>query len=189
MGKVILSTGATVELGQAAAATRHVTFADGSGTLRVDQPALFKEPITGFQRGDVIDFAALTATSAVYSSGNLTLLNGATPVIQLAVSTPYSQPAFALAPDQSGGTFLTVSAPGLPLPSSDFNGDGTSDTLFQNNSGQIVVWDMKGPMSLASAVSAIRDRVGMSMEREISIMTAIPTSCGRTGAGKLTFGS
>src|SRR5689334_9006508 len=90
--QIIIGNGGIIELGQAAAATQRIGFADGSGRVNVDQPGLFKEPISGFQRGDVIDLKALTATSAVYAGGTLTLLNGSASVGQLAVSTPYAQP-------------------------------------------------------------------------------------------------
>lgn len=73
-GQMTISTGATLELGQASAATQKVTFTDTTGTLQLDQPGLFKSPIFGFQRGDAI---GVTANSAVYSGGNLTLRNGA----------------------------------------------------------------------------------------------------------------
>jgi hypothetical protein len=98
-GQETISSGARVEFGQASAATQKVNFA-GLGTLKIDQPSLFKSPIAGFQRGDAIDLAGVTATSAVYSGGNLRLFNGATPVFQVTVSTPYSQPIFGLASDK-----------------------------------------------------------------------------------------
>src|SRR5947209_15042182 len=98
-GQIVVSNGATVELGQAAAASQRLSFADGSGVLRIDQPGLFKEPISGFQRGDVIDLAGVTATSASYAGGTLTLLNGSAPVAQLSLATPYTSPVFTLASD------------------------------------------------------------------------------------------
>jgi fibronectin-binding autotransporter adhesin len=73
-GQITISTGSILELGQATAETQKVSFADNTGTLQIDQPALFKSPISGFERGDTI---GVTANSAVYSGGNLTLRNGA----------------------------------------------------------------------------------------------------------------
>ena len=72
-------------------------------------------------------------------------------MFQLTVSTPYSQPIFGVASDQAGGTFLTVTASGLPIMSSDFDADGLSDILFQNNSGQALVWEMQGTAVAAAS--------------------------------------
>jgi hypothetical protein len=107
-----------------------VTFADATGTLKVDQPNLFKSPIVGFQMGGTIDVAGLQATAALYLNGNLTLFNGTTPVEQLTVSTPYSRSLFQVASDGSGGTDVTVTqTPPTPI-AYDFNGDKTSDILW-----------------------------------------------------------
>jgi hypothetical protein len=103
-GQMTISTGATLELGQASAATQKVSFTDSTGTLQLDQPGLFKSPISNFERGDAIDAIGVTANSVVYSAGNLTLRNGAATVLQLTVSTPYASPVFKLASDGHGGT-------------------------------------------------------------------------------------
>jgi FG-GAP-like repeat len=144
-GRITIGTGAISEFGQTAAATQKVIFADSTGTLQLDQPSGFKSPISGFERGDVIDAIGVTANSATYSGGTLTLRNGATTVLQLAVSTPYAQPFFGVASDQHGGTAVTVSPTATPLrPASDFNNDGISDLLFQNSSGQADIWELNG---------------------------------------------
>jgi hypothetical protein len=93
-GQITISSGSVLELGQASAATQKVSFADSTGTLQLDQPVLFKSPISGFRRGDTIDAIGVTANSAVYSGGNLTLRNGTTTVLSLTISTPYPSPVF-----------------------------------------------------------------------------------------------
>jgi hypothetical protein len=143
-GQITISTGSALELGQASAVTQKVSFADSTGNLQLDQPGLFKSPILGFQRGDTIDAIGVTANSAVYSGGNLTLRNGGTTVLQLTVSTPYASPVFHLASDGHGGTAVTDSLPNAGSVTSDFNNDGMSDILLQNSSGQIFTWEMNG---------------------------------------------
>ena len=151
-GQMTISTGATLELGQASAATQKVTFTDTTGTLQLDQPGLFKRPIFGFQRGDTIDAIGVTANSAVYSGGNLTLRNGATTVLQLTVSTPYASPVFNVASDQHGVTLVTVFQPPLRIAPSDFNNDGDSDLLWQNSSGQGAIWELNGANVVVSGL-------------------------------------
>jgi hypothetical protein len=140
-GTIIINTGAGVEFGQASATSETVNFAAGStATLKLDQPGVFKSPITDFQTTDTIDLGGLTATAALYSGGGLTLFKGTTPVEQLTLSTPYSRNLFHVASDGSGGTDVTVTPPPMPPPPYDFNGDKTSDILWQNTSGQAATW-------------------------------------------------
>ena len=139
-GQTTIGNSATVEFGQASAATQHVNFANATGTLKIDQPSLFKSQIAGFQMGDTIDFAGLSATAALYLNGNLTLFDGTTPVEQLTASTPYSRSLFRVASDGSGGTDVTVTQTPPPPTAYDFNGDKTSDILWQNTNGQAATW-------------------------------------------------
>ena len=56
---------------------------------------------------------------------------------------------FAVASDHNGGTLLTVTGSNLlPPPRSDFNSDARSDLLWQNGSGEIVIWEMGGGHAL-----------------------------------------
>jgi hypothetical protein len=131
------------ELGQASAATQRVNFADATGTLKIDQLGLFKSPISGFQAGDTIDLAGVSAISALYLNGGLRLFSGGTALPPLTLSTPYAHNAFGLAPDGAGGTLVTVT-PLAVLAKSDFNDDGNSDFLFQNTNGAVDIWTMNG---------------------------------------------
>jgi hypothetical protein len=94
----------------------------------------------------------VTANSAVYSGGNLTLRNGAATVLQLTVSTPYASPVFNVASDQHGGTAVTVFQPPLRIAPSDFNNDGDSDLLWQNSSGQGAIWELNGANVVVSGL-------------------------------------
>jgi hypothetical protein len=138
-GQITLSTRATVQLDQSSASTQRVIFADGSGTtLRIVQPGLFKSPISGFQSGDTIDLAGLTANKTSYSNGDLGLFNGATLEAQLSVSTPYAGAVFAVAPDGSGGTVITV-APHNPAPPA----GTTADMILSDGSnGDYEIYDL-----------------------------------------------
>ncbi len=144
-GTITINNGTGVEFGQASATSQKVNFASGSkATLKLDQPSAFQSAITDFQTTDTIDLAGVTANGAFYSSGNLTLYNGATPVLQLSLSTPYSRNRFGVGPDGVGGTVVTVSQPPLPPSPSDFNHDGNSDLLWQNDDGTVAVWELNG---------------------------------------------
>jgi hypothetical protein len=108
--------------------------------LKLDQPSAFQSAVGDFQTTDTIDLAGVTATVALYSGGDLALFNGMTLVEQLSVSTPYSRNLFHVGSDGSGGTDVTVTQL-PPAPTYyDFNGDKTSDILWQNTSGQGAIW-------------------------------------------------
>jgi hypothetical protein len=128
-----------LDLGQASAATQTIAFTGDSGLLSVGQPSAFQSPIIGFETGDVVDFAGLTATAALYSGGDLTLYDGTTPVAQATVSTPYAGNVFSVASDGSGGTDVTVTQP-PPVAPDDFASNDISDILWQNTDGQAAVW-------------------------------------------------
>ena len=147
-GHITIGTGAVVDLGQTSAATQRVNFVDATGTLKIDQPGLFKSPISGFQAGDTIDLAGISATSALYLNGGLRLFSGGTPLPQLTLSTPYAHNAFGIAPDGAGGTLVTV-APLTVLAKSDFDDDGNSDILFQNTNGAVDIWTINGTVPTA----------------------------------------
>ena len=55
--------------------------------------------------------------------------------------TDYSRGRFHVSADVSGGTDVTMLK---LLPNADFDGDGASDILYQNTSGEVVVWAMNG---------------------------------------------
>ena len=60
---------------------------------------------------------------------------------------------------------------------SDFDGDGYSDILWQNTGGEVAIWKMNG-------TSVIGGGLGNRRPPAISTPTATQTSCGRTPVGK-----
>ena len=64
----------------------------------------------------------------------------------------------------------------------DFNGDGKSDLLWQNDDGHVWETQLNGDQvdRLASISAMPATRPGMSWRRATSTATARPTSCGRT---------
>ena len=72
----------------------------------------------------------------------------------------------------------------------DFNDDGHSDILWQNTSGQVSIWEMDGNNRIGGGVTVapIPGRAGKRSARATSTTTVIPTSCGRTRAGRSRSG-
>jgi hypothetical protein len=138
----------TINLGAAqaefsgAVPTGHtVAFTTGGATAKIDNVAQFAGTVTGFQRGDALDFPGLPFTSVSYSPGTLTLKNNGIGFAQISLSTPITSPVFSVTADGSGGTIIHLQPPPPPI---DFNGDGASDLLFQNSNGMPAIWEMNG---------------------------------------------
>ncbi len=113
--------------------------------------------ILNFTRGDAIDLANILATSASYSGGVLTLMNGSSTVAQLNLAAPGSHPHFGLGADGTGRTLIDLEPP----PPADFNGDGKSDILWQYNNaanasdpfnGEAAIWLMDGMTPISQAI-------------------------------------
>jgi hypothetical protein len=74
------------------------------------------------------------------------------------------------------------------MVSSDFNGDGKSDILWQNDNGQVAIWELNGTTLIGAAI------IGNPGPSWDAIATGDfngdgnPTSCGRTTLGKSTSG-
>ena len=69
--------------------------------------------------------------------------------------------------------------------SGDFNGDGHSDILWQNASGQIAIWNMNATNIIGGgSLGPIRGQAGRRSGLATSTLTAPPTSCSRTPTGK-----
>jgi hypothetical protein len=118
---------AQVEFSGTVEASHTVAFTTGGATAKIDNVGQFAGTITGFQRGDALDFAGVTATGVSYSPGTLTLLNGSIGFAQISFSTPIAHPVFSIIADGLGGVSLHIE----PLPN-DFSGDSKSDLLWQN---------------------------------------------------------
>jgi hypothetical protein len=78
----------------------------GTGELEFHTPGTFAGHISGFGGADLIDLLSTPATSASFSSGVLTVLDGSTAVAHLNFNGSYSTSSFSLASDLHGGTLI-----------------------------------------------------------------------------------
>jgi hypothetical protein len=109
-GVIELEAGARVELAGNVAAGQTVVFASQGATAQLDQPGGFAGAITGFAIGDTIDLTGLVADTAQYAGGTLSLSSSGTPVLQLRLQTPVTNPDFVLTPDGKGDTAITLAS-------------------------------------------------------------------------------
>ena len=107
---LMIDSGAILDVGQAVQQTVTVAFLAGSGTLDVNASELFQASISDFQAGDQIILHSVIANATSYSGDELTLLNGATPVGGLTVTTPYSTPAFSAT---ASGASTVIQSPSI----------------------------------------------------------------------------
>ncbi len=81
---------------------------------------------------------------------------------------------------------------GLPTsaggPTSDFDGDGKSDILFQNSNGEADIWDVNGTSVIASGSIGNPGPSWHVKAPATSTAMAMPISCGRTAAAKSPSG-
>jgi Ca2+-binding RTX toxin-like protein len=100
-------------------------------TVTLDNPTAFTGTISGFAKGDIVDLIDTAATSATYTGGKLTVMNGGTTVTALTLTGSYISSEFVLTPDFHGGTNITI---GPPAPSglsfAVAADDGTSGDTF-----------------------------------------------------------
>jgi hypothetical protein len=83
----------------------NVDFASGGHeTLVLDAPTSTTSTFTGFAANDKIDLANLVATTASFSAGTLTLLDGSSTVATLLLDGSYTSANFTLTSDGNGGT-------------------------------------------------------------------------------------
>jgi autotransporter passenger strand-loop-strand repeat protein len=104
------------------------------GTLKLDQPSAFSPNlrIVGLAAGDIIDLGNTSAVkTAVVSGTTLTVTEFNNQVLTFQLGSPDPTIRFAIQPDGTGGTNLTVSD--ASTLNSDFTGHGSSDILFRNN--------------------------------------------------------
>jgi Ca2+-binding RTX toxin-like protein len=88
---------------------------------------------------------------------------------------------FIISADPVAGVDLTYYAP----PPADFNGDGISDVLFQNSSGEPFIYEMNGTNVIGGGSLTNPGRAGTPKRPAISMATGTPTSCGRTAMARV----
>lgn len=108
-GTIDVEDAATLTLGGTVAQGQTVAFGDVAGRLALADPGGFGGAIAGFKPGDSLDFTAVQATGASYDAATQTLsLTGASGAVAAAVgNVQAASGALAVAPDGSGGTFVT----------------------------------------------------------------------------------
>jgi hypothetical protein len=117
--------------------------AGASWIVTLPNPAAFTGPIYGFAPADIIDLTGRAATGLSYSGSTLTVRNGVNVVATLNLPGSFSSGDFHLSSDGNGGTEISLGTP-PPTATSDFNGDGKSDILFQNTNGAVDIWTING---------------------------------------------
>ena len=133
-GSGTIGSGGIMDFEASVASGQTITFVDGTGTLKLADPATLHDPaafaatLTGLQIGDVIDLTSQSVTAATWDGTTLTL-NG-TPTMFTISGVPAGD-TFAFKADSSGdGTDLAVLAQVETVGSSPASGvEGTPITL------------------------------------------------------------
>ena len=104
-------TGGTVTLGGSVSGAQGLGFDFSTpGELIIEQPVQMAARITGFFAGDTIDVAGVAADAFNYDGGGgtLSLLSAGTTVATLGLQSVFPVAGLGVAPDGSGGTFVTI---------------------------------------------------------------------------------
>jgi hypothetical protein len=133
-GTMKIDAGGTLDAATAVAATETVSFGSAGGTLKIDSPATFTAPITGFGAGDTIDFSTLAGATITVSGTTLTVKSGTTTDSFTINALPVGT-LLITASDGKSGTELTASAQAVasghsPEPVA-FGNHHVGDTLTQ----------------------------------------------------------
>jgi hypothetical protein len=156
---------ATLELG--AAASSDVVFLDNRGILILDNPSAFSGKIAPTGSGDQIVLRGISFSSVTGYSYSGDTDSGALKIqfasgeIDLNFSGYFATGSFTL---KAGPQSLSSDPPSLLVtnigtadfnsaPSGDFDGNGRSDLLWRNDTGQIAVWQTTSSGVLATAVA------------------------------------
>jgi hypothetical protein len=113
-GNIALGSGATLTADQSVSGIG-ISFG-GPGHLNLAAPASFASTITAFGAGDTVDLQHLTATTATFAGGTLTLEDGAATVGTLAFAGTFTSNNFSLSADGHGGTVLSYTTGTAALP-------------------------------------------------------------------------
>jgi hypothetical protein len=139
----------TLELG--GPDSNNVSFADGTGTLQLDDPSVFSGTITLGGLGDQIILAGISYASvtgytyAVSATGGALTIDGAGTAYTLNFAGDYDSSSFTL----SAGPQLVTSSPTSLLITL-----SSPDILWQNTDGTVAVWQMQNDALVSGDVVA-----------------------------------
>ena len=163
-GTVRIGRNGTVTLNGTVAATDTLAFTDATAILAIGTnpstglPYSVAATVSGFQLGNIIQVTApvtgLSYTQTNASIGILSLLNGISTIATLALAGSYATSNFVLAPAIGGGESISWQTLPIGPAASDFNGDGKSDILWQNDNGTPAIWLMNGTSYVTGATLA-----------------------------------
>jgi hypothetical protein len=105
-GALDIGTGGVMNIIRGKDAGQTVDYLGTTGELKLHTPGTFAGHISGFGGADLIDLLSTPATSASFSSGVLTVLDGSTAVAHLNFNGSYSTSSFSLTSDAHGGTLI-----------------------------------------------------------------------------------
>ena len=105
VGALDIGTGGTMDIIRGRDSGQTVDYL-GTGELKLHTPGTFASHISGFGGTDLIDLVSTPATSASFSSGVLTVLDGSTAVAHLNFNGSYNTNSFSLTSDLHGGTLI-----------------------------------------------------------------------------------
>ncbi len=137
----------TLEL--AAAYSAQVDFDAGEhATLLLDMPAQFTGTLAGVENGDIIDFAGINVIHAAIIGSNINVTVAGNQTFAIGFSGSLTSDTVSLRSDGNGGSNLIL---GPATTRDDFNGDGRSDILWSNTSGDTAIWTATGSGGFTNA--------------------------------------
>ena len=150
-GGITLASGSTLKLDATVENGPSIAFAGGTAeTLVLGSPGTaFSNGISGLAYGDKIEFGnGMTISGASVVNGNTIALDfssGTSSGVYDLTNASFADglsPYFAAGIDASTGDSYIQVGPAISAPN-DFNGDGTSDLLVTDGSGDIVTWSIQ----------------------------------------------
>jgi hypothetical protein len=133
-GQIKIDAGGVLDAASSVAATETLAFGGAGGTLKIDAPATFTAPITGFGAGDTIDVSTLGGATISVSGTTLTVKSGAATYTDTINALPAGTVLVTTA-DGGSGTEVTAYAQAVatghsPEPVA-FGNHHVGDTLTQ----------------------------------------------------------
>jgi hypothetical protein len=109
-GTIDVGGGGVADFAGAVAGGEALVFTDTTGILTLHTPTSFAATIDNFAIGNTIDLAGIAADAATWLGGTLTISNAGGSVAALSLPGDYTDDLFNVAPDNTGGSQVTVTA-------------------------------------------------------------------------------